>query len=53
LRKRFVATIDAFVKGVTCDALILMSRFSGASKDGPRAAWFETALKRLLTMRVK
>jgi hypothetical protein len=24
---------------------------SGVSKDGSRASWFETALKRLLTMR--
>jgi hypothetical protein len=24
---------------------------NGVSKDGPRPSWFETALKRLLTMR--
>jgi hypothetical protein len=35
-------------------ALILRSAlFARVSKDGPRASWFETALKkRLLTMRV-
>ena len=32
--------------------LILRRRASAVSKDGPRAAWFETALTRLLTMRV-
>jgi hypothetical protein len=32
--------------------LILRSRAQrGVSKDGPRAAWFETALARLLTMK--
>jgi hypothetical protein len=33
--------------------LILRSHAErGVSKDGPRATWFETALARLLTMRV-
>jgi len=33
--------------------LILRSRAKrGVSKDGPRATWFETALTRLLTMRI-
>jgi hypothetical protein len=32
--------------------LILRSALSRVSKDGLRASWFETALPRLLTMRV-
>ena len=37
---------------ITASPLLLEEPRSGVSKDGPRASWFETALTRLLTMRV-
>jgi hypothetical protein len=37
--------------GATPQSLILRSRASGVSKDGPRATWFETREAALLTMR--
>jgi hypothetical protein len=33
-------------------ALLILRSAKRVSKDGPRASWFETARKRLLTMRV-